>query len=144
MPSEDRHARWRRRPADPRRRPAMGYGARGAVDFDRLVDDAVSGLPDPLLHYLDNVQIVVEDVPGEDPAGAGEEILLGLYEGVPRTERFDGLALLPDRITIYRRPIELRARTRQELELIVQETVVHEIAHHFGIDDDRLDELGWG
>ena len=52
--------------------------------------------------------------------------------------------MLPDRVTIFRRPLELRARSRRDLAALVRETVVHEIAHHFGIDDDRLDELGWG
>jgi predicted Zn-dependent protease with MMP-like domain len=74
----------------------------------------------------------------------GEEILLGLYEGVPRTERGFGDGMLPDRITLFRRPLEARARNQRELADIVRETVVHEIAHHFGIDDDHLDELGWG
>lgn len=109
-----------------------------------MVVAAVESLPEDLLGYLDNVQIVIDDVPPPDVDGIGEEILLGLYEGVPRTERGFDPVLLPDRITLYRRPIEARARTIAELTTVVQETVVHEIAHHFGIDDDRLDELGWG
>ena len=63
---------------------------------------------------------------------------------MPRTERDGWLPPLPDRITLYRRPLEARARTRQELAWLIAETLVHEVAHHVGIDDDRLDELGWG
>ncbi len=90
------------------------------------------------------MQITVDDVPPADPLGEGDEILLGLYQGVPRTERGFGDAMLPDRITLYRRPLEARARSKHDLADLVRETVVHEVAHHFGIDDDHLDELGWG
>ncbi len=141
---DDRHARHRRTEADRRRRPVDGFRAHSLDHFHRLVDDAVDSLPDDLLGYLDNVQITVEDVPPADPVGEGEELLLGLYQGVPRPEREHGMAELPDRITLFRRPLELRARNRHELAELVRDTVVHEIAHHFGIDDDRLDELGWG
>lgn len=141
----DRHARHRRRPEDPRRRPTTGHRALSAAGFDRLVDRAVGSLPPPLLARLDNIEVTVEDVPPEDALESGDEVvLLGLYQGVPRTERDWGGAMLPDRITIFRRPLELRARDRHELADLVRETVVHEIAHHFGIDDDRLDEMGWG
>ena len=142
---DDRHARLRRRHPDPRRRPSAGHRALSAASFDRLVGDALASLPPPLLAELDNVEVTVEDVPPADALEDGQEVvLLGLYQGVPRTERgWDG-GMLPDRVTIYRRPLELRARSRQDLAAIVRETVVHEIAHHFGIDDDRLDELGWG
>ena len=142
---EDRHARLRRRPPDPRRRPSDGHRALSSRAFDRLVDDAVTSLPAGLLGYLDNVQVTVEDVPPADALEDGEEVvLLGLYQGVPQTERAFGAAMLPDRITIFRRPLELRARSREDLADLVRETVVHELAHHFGIDDDRLDDLGWG
>lgn len=140
---DERHHRHRRGPVDPRRRPADGYRARDVSRFERLVDDALDSLPPDLLGYLDNVQIVVADVPPADVDGR-EEILLGLYEGVPRTERSDWAFQLPDRITLFRRPMELRAASRDELAEVVRDTVVHELAHHFGIDDDRLDELGWG
>ncbi|MGA1078382.1 MAG: metallopeptidase family protein [Nitriliruptoraceae bacterium] len=111
----------------------------------RLVDDALAGLPRDFVPYLRDVQVRIEDVPPPDPVGAGEEVLLGLYEGVPRTAR-DPLhpPLHPDRITLYRRPLEARARNRRDLAELVRHTVIHEVAHHFGIDDDRLDELGWG
>ena len=127
-----------------RRRPIDGFRASSRDRFERLVETAIASLPAELLSYLDNVQITVADVPPPDPVGEGEEILLGLYEGVPRTERGFGEGLLPDRITLYRRPLEARARNQQELADVVRDTVVHEIAHHFGIDDDHLDELGWG
>lgn len=106
--------------------------------FEQLVADSLDTLPDELLGLLDNVVILVED---EHP----EEDLLGLYDGVPHTEREDygGLAL-PDRITLYR--LTLCAYV-DDLEMLREEvlvTVVHELAHHFGIDDERLHELGWG
>lgn len=142
---DDRHARHRRRPPDPRKRPVAGHRALSSRGFDRLVDDAVAGLPAGLLGYLDNVEVTVEDVPPEDALEDGTEVvLLGLYQGVPQTERTWGAPMLPDRITIYRRPLEMRAGSREDLAELVRETVVHEIAHHFGIDDDRLDDLGWG
>ncbi len=107
--------------------------------------DAIESLPEELLAYLDNVQVLIEEVPPATLDGHTEEgILLGLYEGVPQTERGFEPVPLPDRITLYQRPLEQRARNAAELRVIVQETVVHEIAHHFGIDDDRLDDLGWG
>lgn len=137
-PRSDRHGRHRRRPDDPRRRPAQGWRTSSAARFDRLVDQALTELPPFVLDHLENVAVVVEEVPPVD------EVLLGLYEGVPRTERDGWLPSLPDRITLYRRPLEARARTRGELSYIIAETLVHEVAHHVGIDDDRLDELGWG
>ena len=142
---DDRHARWRRRLPDPRRRPDTGHRALSSASFDRLVDDALASLPAPLLAELDNIEVTVEDVPPADALEDGQEVvLLGLYQGVPRTARGWGDPQLPDRVTIFRRPLELRARSRRDLAALVRETVVHEIAHHFGIDDDRLDELGWG
>jgi predicted Zn-dependent protease with MMP-like domain len=139
---EDRHARHRRREADGRRRPQDGFRALSLERFERLVVRALDTLPEGLLAYLDDVHVTIEDVPGADPLGRGDELLLGRYQGAPRTPR-DGDAG-PDRITLFRRPLEMRAATRHELESLVRETVVHEVAHHFGIDDDRLDELGWG
>jgi len=138
---DDRHARRRRRTVDPRGRPSDGYRTLDGARFERLVADALDSLPAGLQAYLDNVDVVVEDVPDVDREGG---VLLGLYEGIPQTERAWGQAALPDRITVFRRPHELRARTKRELAELVRETVVHEIAHHFGIDDDRLDDLGWG
>jgi predicted Zn-dependent protease with MMP-like domain len=105
--------------------------------FEQLVADALDSLPTELGQAMDNVAVMVEDDPPE-------EGLFGLYEGTPLTERDDygGLAA-PDVITIYRNPICAFACSEDEVVDEVRTTVIHEIAHHFGIDDDRLDELGW-
>jgi predicted Zn-dependent protease with MMP-like domain len=105
--------------------------------FEALVADALDGIPEALGRRRENVVVSVRDrssVPG----------LLGLYEGIPLTARaeYGGLAM-PDRITIFREPILRRCRTEAEVVDQVRITVVHEVAHHFGIDDDRLAELGW-
>lgn len=105
--------------------------------FERLVGDALDSLPDAILDLLDNVVILVED---ENP----DEELLGLYEGIPHTERDDyGGLELPDRITLYRLTLCDYVDDIETLAEEVTVTVVHELAHHFGIDDDRLHELGW-
>ncbi|HEY8473534.1 MAG TPA: metallopeptidase family protein [Natronosporangium sp.] len=104
--------------------------------FEELVRDALDEIPDDLLKLMDNVVILVED---DSPEG-----LLGLYEGHALTERgwhYGGV--LPDRILIYRNPILRICDTEADVVEEVAITVVHEIAHHFGIDDDRLHELGW-
>lgn len=136
----DRHARHRRHRPDRRRHPWSGYRTRSLAAFERLVGNELDALPRQLSEPLDNVQITVE----ETPADLGlDEILLGLYEGVPQTERALAGPALPDRITVFRRPHELRAGSAPQLAALVRETLVHEIAHHLGIEDDRLDELGW-
>jgi predicted Zn-dependent protease with MMP-like domain len=120
---------------------------RETVDFHELVERALEGLPPELSELLDNVAIVVDDWPGystplvaDDP----DDTLYGLYEGVPLTERGAGYhGTLPDKITIFRGPLE-RDFPRGELEEQIRITVVHEIAHHFGIDEERLEDLGWG
>jgi predicted Zn-dependent protease with MMP-like domain len=104
--------------------------------FEELVGDALDALPERFAKALDNVVVVVED--GDDPR------LLGLYEGIPLTERLsDYSAALPDKITIYRLAITGLCRDEHEVTAQVRTTVIHEIGHHFGIDDDRLHELGW-
>ena len=104
--------------------------------FEELVADALDALPPELGRMMRNVAVVVED--------HGEPGLLGLYQGVPLTERGQWYAgVLPDRISIYRLPICRRCRTEEEVVREVGVTVVHEVAHHFGIDDERLEELGW-
>ena len=109
-------------------------------DFEDAVGDALDTVPAELAALMDNVVILVEDDP---PAGQAD--LLGLYEGIPLTERDGGWAgSLPDRITIFRNPTLAVCDTRDEVVDEVRVTVVHEIAHHFGIDDDRLHDLGWG
>ncbi len=108
-------------------------------DFEDAVSEALDSLPGELAAHMDNVVVLVDDVHPEEPD------LLGLYEGIPLTER-DGwyAGVLPDRITVYRLPTLERWDTRAEVVDDVRITVVHEIAHHFGIDDDRLHDLGYG
>ena len=109
-------------------------------DFEDAVRDALDQIPGELAAQMDNVVVLVEDdPPADDPE------LLGVYEGVPLTERDDFWAAgaLPDRITIFRNPTLAMCDTREEVVEEVLVTVVHEIAHHFGIDDERLHELGW-
>ena len=107
-------------------------------DFEGLVGDALDEIPDALARLIDNVVVLVED-------RHETEDLLGLYDGVPLTERDDyGGLVMPDRITIYRLPICEICRTRDEVVEEVLVTVVHEIAHHFGIEDDELHRMGWG
>jgi predicted Zn-dependent protease with MMP-like domain len=109
--------------------------------FEELVAEALDSLPEALGSYMDNVAVFVEDQrrPG----------LLGLYEGVPLTKRagygtpYNGLPM-PDRITIFRLPICRMCADEAEVVRQVRITVVHEVAHHFGIDDERLHELGYG
>jgi predicted Zn-dependent protease with MMP-like domain len=111
-----------------------------AKEFEGAVEDALDVVPAELLALMDNVVFLVEDEPpSDDPA------LLGVYIGTPLTERDDGWAAgsLPDRITIFRGPTLRMCRTRDQVLDEVAVTVVHEIAHHFGIDDRRLHELGW-
>jgi predicted Zn-dependent protease with MMP-like domain len=108
--------------------------------FQDLVREALDSVPAELAAHMDNCVVVVEDDP---PADVPD--LLGLYVGTPLTERDSSYTLaLPDRITIFRRPILELCATEAEVVEEVRITVVHEIAHHFGIDDDRLHELGYG
>ena len=118
----------------------------GEKDFRDLVAEAMDSLPDDLAALIDNVEVVVEDEPPLDalnglPRGV---TLFGLYHGIPLTKRGQYEGALPDKISIYRGPIERFALTPQAIREQVRVTVIHEIAHHFGIDDDRLHELGWG
>ncbi len=109
------------------------------ADFEDLVAEALEAVPLELARLVDNVVFIVQDdAPPDDPE------LLGLYEGIALTERDSRYAgALPDRITIYRRPILRICDTIDDVVDEVNITVVHEIAHHFGIDDDRLHELGY-
>jgi predicted Zn-dependent protease with MMP-like domain len=108
--------------------------------FDDLVAEALDEVPTELHRLMDNVVVLIEDDPPHD-----EPDLLGLYEGHALTERgVDYAGVLPDRITIFRRPILAMCNTEDDVVEEVAVTVVHEIAHHFGIDDKRLHELGWG
>ena len=105
--------------------------------FAELVTEALDDIPADLGRLMDNVALFIDD---ESPPRG----LLGRYEGIPLTRRetYGGLAM-PDRITIFRRAICAACRDEAEVKQQVRVTVVHEVAHHFGIDDDRLDELGW-
>jgi predicted Zn-dependent protease with MMP-like domain len=104
--------------------------------FEELVADAVDALPPWVLERLENVEIIVEDRPPRDQPN-----LLGLYHGIPLAERRNYAGVLPDTITLYRRTIERQARDEDELKRVVIHTVEHEVAHFFGISDDRLREL---
>lgn len=111
------------------------------TDFEKLVNDAVSNLPDNFKKAIDNLNIVVEDWPKEDVAIG--RLLLGLYQGIPKTTwgRHQGLQV-PDKITIFRGPILFLANGDEDrVKQLVIDTVEHEIAHHFGIDDKRLREI---
>jgi predicted Zn-dependent protease with MMP-like domain len=114
--------------------------------FEGLVRQAVGGIPDEIRRYLDNVDVVVEGaVAQEQLAGhvmEDDQLLLGLYEGVPLTERDNYGMVLPDKITLFQDAIESVCDTDEQIVDEVRTTVVHELAHHFGIEDDRLDELG--
>jgi predicted Zn-dependent protease with MMP-like domain len=111
------------------------------AEFEDAVRDALDLIPPELAEQMDNVVVLVEDRP---PPGEPDD-LLGLYEGVALTERDHWWAAgsLPDRITIFREPTLAICDTREEVVDEVAVTVIHEIAHHFGIDDERLHELGW-
>ncbi|MFB2555058.1 metallopeptidase family protein [Herbiconiux liangxiaofengii] len=111
-----------------------------ADEFDALVSDELDELPDDMLDGLDNVVFVIEDRP-ED----GSLDLLGLYDGVAVTERGQyGFGEMPDRIILYREPLLSICDDLDELHDQVHITLVHEIAHYYGIDDAKLHELGWG
>ena len=107
--------------------------------FEALVDQALDEIPAAIASQVHNVVVLVEDEPP-----ANEPDLLGVYEGVSLTERTADHTGLPDRITVFRRPLLEMCETPEELVREVRITVVHEIAHHFGIDDDRLHDLGYG
>jgi predicted Zn-dependent protease with MMP-like domain len=109
--------------------------------FDQLVGDALDGIPEQLGRLMDNVVVMVEE-------GSTTARLLGRYEGIPLTARDNwygsGRFDMPDRITIFRKAICAMCDTEDEVVEQVRITVVHEVAHHFGIDDARLNALGWG
>jgi predicted Zn-dependent protease with MMP-like domain len=108
------------------------------LTFEEHVRRALDSLPAELREAMSNVEIVVEDENPEDPD------IFGLYLGIPLPERHDYSGVLPDKIAIYRLPLEEEfGHDAALLEAEIRITVVHEVAHHFGIDDDRLQELGW-
>ncbi|MTV26005.1 hypothetical protein FTX61_11375 [Nitriliruptoraceae bacterium ZYF776] len=136
---DDRHRRHRRADADPRRRPADGFRTRDRDRFERLVDDAVASLPDELHGLLDGVVLAVAEVPPVGAVGGDDPVALASYL-VPARGRSG-----PERLILFRRPLEARARTRAELAEVVREVVAHELADRHGLDDDddELDDLGF-
>jgi predicted Zn-dependent protease with MMP-like domain len=116
------------------------------MTFEDLVAEALDSLPEEVARAMQNVEVVVEDEPPPEMIKGLSRgtTLLGLYHGVPLTnrERYD--RALPDKISIYKGPIVRLARTPERIREQVRRTVIHEIAHHFGIDETRLHELGWG
>ncbi|MGB7724194.1 MAG: metallopeptidase family protein [Dehalococcoidales bacterium] len=115
--------------------------------FEELVDKAVQNLPAEIFDHLDNVEVVVDDRPSPNQLRKyglkPNQILLGLYEGVPQTRRSSNYGMvLPDKITIFQQTIEAVCRSDEEVIAEVEKVVKHEIAHHFGISDARLREMG--
>jgi predicted Zn-dependent protease with MMP-like domain len=115
--------------------------------FEQLVAEALDDLPELFREQLDNVEVVVEDWPDRETmrwAGVRHPThLLGLYHGIPQTKRTRNYGLvLPDKISIYQRPIEMHCRTTEEIRETIRHVLRHEIAHHFGLSDERLRELG--
>jgi predicted Zn-dependent protease with MMP-like domain len=114
--------------------------------FEKLVDNAIEALPNEFKNRLENVDVLVEDWPSSQQMSRlklrDRAELLGLYEGIPQIRRDSGYNLvLPDKITIFQRPIEMRCRSDREIEAEIGRVVQHEIAHHFGIDDAALHEI---
>ncbi len=119
----------------------------GDVEFEQWVEEAVAQLPEYFRARLDNIAIVVEEWADRETLRAAgvrrPEELLGFYHGIPLTKRTSGYMLVtPDKISIYRQPILLQCRTLDEARRLAQHVVQHEIAHYFGISDERLHELG--
>jgi len=115
--------------------------------FLELVAEVLEGLPDDIRAMMDNVEVVVEDwASAEELLQAGVDSrynLLGLYHGIPLTQRSSHYGMvLPDKITLYQRAIELHSGPGGSLRRRIRQTILHELAHHFGIDDDRLHEIG--
>ena len=133
-----------------RRRGARSADARSRSSrhrpFESLVDLAVAAIPEPFASALDEVAIVIDDEPTPEQRRendiADDDTLYGLYEGVPRTEWGADWAPIPNRITLFRLPLEADFADPDELADEVWATVIHELAHHLGIDDARLEELG--
>ncbi|HTV12029.1 MAG TPA: metallopeptidase family protein [Acidimicrobiales bacterium] len=114
-------------------------------EFEQLVADALDSIPEELGRFMDNVAVVVEDWPAPGQLAGVRGTLLGLYQGVDLTRRspLSYAGVMPDRVTIFRGPISRLATTEADLRDLVRRTVVHEVAHHFGISDARLQQLGY-
>jgi predicted Zn-dependent protease with MMP-like domain len=119
-----------------------GDGAHGGVDFDEVIDDVIDDLPAAFAERLGSVAIVVEDEASPDQlASVGAGGLFGLYQGVPRTRFGVDNVPLPSKITLFRGPLMRAHPAPQRLTRAIEDTLLHEIAHHFGIDDHRLHQL---
>ena len=130
-----------------RRRGSQRLGCRSHhVGFERLVERALAAIPSPFRESLAEVAIVIDDLPTPDQLDENDldadDTLYGLYEGVPRTEYGADWVAAPNRITLFRLPLEEDFPDPDDLAEEVRITVIHELAHHLGIDDDRLEELG--
>jgi predicted Zn-dependent protease with MMP-like domain len=132
----------------PKRRRGSRHVARAKthVRFERLVERALAGIPSPFREHLAEVAIVIEDEPTRDQLRENgidsDEGLYGIYEGVPITEYGADWVAMPNRITLFRLPLEEDFPDPDDLAEEVRITVIHELAHHLGIDDERLGELG--
>ncbi len=117
-------------------------------EFRDLAAERFEELPAGILAYLENLDVVVEEWPSAEllaESGATRpDELLGLYTGVSRLERGDGLPMLPDKITLFQRPIEAICRSREEVSLEVRKTLLHEVGHYLGMDEAELERLGYG
>jgi predicted Zn-dependent protease with MMP-like domain len=119
-------------------------------EFEKVVEEAVASLPEMFRKKIENVEFHVAESPNRRQSGkpaprTRQPTLYGLYEGTPYGDRGPDYTMkLPDRITIFKRAIEHDCKTRPEMIKCIQETVLHEIGHYFGLDDDQLDELGIG
>ncbi len=132
----------KRRRGSSRIRPARQHLA-----FERLVERALDAIPEPFASALAEVAVVIDDEPSREQLRenglAPDETLYGLYEGVPRTEYGADWAAAPTKITLFRLPLEADYADPDDLADEVELTVIHELAHHLGIDDDRLADLGY-
>jgi len=114
-------------------------------EFEKIVKEEIKTIPEKFLKKMNNVEIVIEENPRSEQLKKLKlkkgVLLFGLYEGVPKTKRWGYAQVLPDKITIFKDPIEKFAHSKEEIKEIVKNTVWHEIAHHFGLDEKRVREL---
>lgn len=115
-------------------------------EFEKIVANAIDAIPEHYTEHMDNVGFVIEDEPNEDQRQRlhlhNGQALYGLYEGIPLTQRNSAYSgVLPDKITIFRGPILWQAEDENHLQALVKNTVWHEVAHHFGLNHTRIDEL---
>jgi predicted Zn-dependent protease with MMP-like domain len=119
----------------------MASGRLSRAEFESVVDEALESLPKRFADMVENVVISVEDEPTDDDLAAGDgpdSELLGIYRGVPLTERSHDMPLMPDEIALFRGPIGRIANSRREAVHEVRETVIHELGHYFGLEDDDM------